>query len=225
MSWEDLRRVPLFATLPPARLREIAGRCPGHRVQPGTVLARHGDPAENLIVLVRGQLSAVHSGAAGECVRLPLTVGPCVVDKAAVLSDGNHAVTWTARTECTVRIMDRGLFQDLMNAEPGMRDHALSYLASQVTRTRWERIRRDTLNPTARIAGWLLERCAAGQTMVPLDAGQQGLAEELGLSRVTVNRVLQALKRAGAVRVRRGAVEILSADALAAAAGPEIASY
>jgi CRP/FNR family transcriptional regulator, cyclic AMP receptor protein len=223
MSWDDLRRVPLFATLPAARLREIAVRCPAHQVQPGTVLARHADPAKNLIILVRGQLTAVHSGAAGERVRLPLIAGPCVVDKATVLSGANHAVTWTARTECTVRLMDRSLFQDLMNAEPGMRNHALSYLASQVMGTRWERIRRDTLNPTARIASWLLEHGAAGQTMVPLTAGQQGLAEELGLSRVTVNRVLQALKRSGAVRVRRSAVEILNADALAATAGPETA--
>ncbi|MGH3410209.1 MAG: Crp/Fnr family transcriptional regulator [Streptosporangiaceae bacterium] len=134
MSWEELRRVPLFAALPAARLAEIAGRCPARQVPAGAVLARHEDPAANLIVVLRGELSAVHHGAAGEHVRLPFTTGPCVVDKAAVLSGASHAVTWTACTECTVRIMDRALFQDLLNAEPGMRDHALRYLSAQVMR-------------------------------------------------------------------------------------------
>jgi CRP/FNR family transcriptional regulator, cyclic AMP receptor protein len=218
MSWQELRRVPLFATLPPARLREIAGRCPARQVRADTVLARHGDPAANLIVVLCGELSAVHNGAAGKHVRLPSAVGPCALDKAAVLSGANHAVTWTACTECTVQIMDRKLFQDLMTAEPGMRDHALRYLSAQVMRAQWERIHRDTLTTPARVARWLLARSDARRPLILLTSGQQALAEELGLSRVTVNRVLQAFVRSGAVRIHRGAIELLDADILSATA-------
>jgi CRP/FNR family cyclic AMP-dependent transcriptional regulator len=224
MSWEELRRVPLFATLPPARLREIAGRCPARQVPAGAVLARHGDPTRNLIVVLQGEFSAVHHGAAGEHVRLPSAVAPCILDKAVVLSGAHHAVTWTAGTECMVRIMDRLFFQDLMAAEPGMRNHALRYLSAQVMDARWERIHRVTSNTPARIATWLLQHRTHGP-LIPLAAGQQGLAEELGLSRVTVNRALQSLMRSGAVRVHRGAVELLDADALSAAAAQRAADH
>ncbi|MGH3410208.1 MAG: helix-turn-helix domain-containing protein [Streptosporangiaceae bacterium] len=47
------------------------------------------------------------------------------------------------------------------------------------------------------------------------------MAEELGLSRVTVNRVLQSLMRSGAVRIRSGAVDLLDADILTAAISDE----
>ena len=40
----------------------------------------------NLIVVLRGKLSAAHNGAAGEHVRLPSAVAPCTLDKVAVLS-------------------------------------------------------------------------------------------------------------------------------------------
>jgi CRP/FNR family transcriptional regulator, cyclic AMP receptor protein len=223
MSWEDLGRVPLFATLSLARLRELERLCPARHVQPGAVLARRGDQAKNLIILTRGRLSGVHNGAAGETVRLPLAVGPCVVDKATVLSGANHAMTWTACTESTILIMDRDLLQCLIDTEPTVRNHALRFLATQAVRSQWDRIQRETLSTAARIAGWLLEQSGRRQLTIQLTAGQQGLAEELGLSRVTVNRVLQALARSGAVRVRRGAVVVLDADVLAATASGKAA--
>jgi CRP/FNR family transcriptional regulator, cyclic AMP receptor protein len=223
MSWEELQRVPLLAALPPARLREIAGRCPARQVPPGTVLARQGDPAENLIVVIHGELSALHCGVTGEHVRLPFAVASCILDKAAVLSGANHAVTWTARTHSVVRLMDRRFFQGLLAAEPSMRNHTLRYLSAQVMHAQRERIHRDTSNTPARIARWLLQHRGTQGPLIPLPAGQQGLAEELGLSRVTVNRVLQSLMRSGAVRIHRGAVQLLDADALSATASTEAA--
>ena len=45
-----------------------------------------------------------------------------------MLSGAHHQVTWTARTHCLVRVMDRRCFQHLLTAEPSVRDHALRYL-------------------------------------------------------------------------------------------------
>lgn len=110
--------------------------------------------------------------------------------------------------------MDNRFFLHLLHVEPEMRDHALQYLSRQVMRSQWDRIDRDTLTATARIARWLLQHDDHDGRPISLGAGQQGLAEELGLSRVTVNRVLGSLTRSGAVRVRRSAVEILDPGAL-----------
>lgn len=47
----------------------------------------------------------------------------------------------------------------------------------------------------------------------------RGLGEELGLSRVTVNRALRVLAAAGAVRVEPGRVHVVDVGVLGAAAG------
>lgn len=223
MSCEDLelRSIPLFAALPGPRLRQIAECCPARWALPGTVMGRQGDRAKNLIVVVRGQLSAEHHSITGGRVQLAPAVAPCVLDKAAVLSGQRHQVTWTARTQCLIRVMASRSFQDLLAAEPSVRDHALRYLSEQLTRARRERIDRDTTDTPARIARWLAEQRMRHGPLVPLPAGQQGMAEELGLSRVTVNRVLQSLMRSGVVSIHRGAVQVLDADALFAATSSE----
>lgn len=216
MSWEELRSIPLFAALPELRLREIADRCPARRVPAGAVMARQGDRGESLIVVVRGQLSAEHHSSAGGRVQFAPAVAPCILDKAVALSGEPHQVTWTARTQCMVRVMPGQFFQYLLAAEPSVRNQALRYLSAQLTRARQERIDRDTATTPARVARWLTEQRMRHGALVPLPAGQQGMAEELGLSRVTVNRALQSLTRSGAVSMQRGIVRVLDADALAA---------
>ena len=217
----DLRSIPLFAALPEPRLRQIAECCPARQAPRGTVMARQGDRATSLIVVVRGQLSAEHHSITGGRVQFAPAVAPCVLDKAAVLSGQRRQVTWTARTQCVIRVMAGRFFRYLLAVEPGARDHALRYLSEQLTRARQERIDRDTSDTPARIARWLVEQHMRHGTLVPLPAGQQGMAEELGLSRVTVNRVLQSLMRSGVVSIHRGAVQILDADALSAATSSE----
>lgn len=217
----ELRSVPLFACLPESRLREIAERCPAHRVQPGAVVARQGDCAASLVIVISGQLSGEHHSSAGVRVQFPLAAAPCVLDKAVVLSGQHHQVTWTARTQCLVRLMTGRFFQHLLEAEPGVRSHALRHLSEQLTRARQERIDRDIAGTPARVASWLVEQRARHGSLVPLPAGQQGMAEELGLSRITVNRVLQSLMRSGAVSIHRGAVRVLDPGALSAAIASE----
>jgi CRP/FNR family transcriptional regulator, cyclic AMP receptor protein len=212
---------PLFAALQEPRLREIAECCPARRVRPGAVVARQGDRAESLIVVLCGQLSAGHHSITGGRVQLVPAVAPCVLGKAVVLSGQRHQVTWTARTQCLVRVMAGRFFRYLLAAEPGVRDHALRYLSGQVMRVRQERIDRDTTDTPARVAGWLAGQCVRHGPLVPLPAGQQGMAEELGLSRVTVNRALQSLMRSGVVSIHCGAVQVLDADALFAATTSE----
>jgi len=119
--------------------------------------------------------------------------------------------------------MDRLFFQGLLAAEPSIRNHALRYLSAQVMHAQRERVHRETSNTPARIARWLLQHRATQGPLIPLPAGQQGLAEELGLSRVTVNRALQSRMRSGAVRIHRGAIQLLDADALSATASTEAA--
>jgi CRP/FNR family transcriptional regulator len=101
-----------------------------------------------------------------------------------------------------------------------MREHVLRYLARQIGQHRDALAARAAGTAVRRIAHWLLTASASGATpTIRLPAGQQGLAEELGLSRVTVNRALQQLARSGTVSIRPRAIIVLDPAKLASTAG------
>jgi CRP/FNR family transcriptional regulator len=64
------------------------------------------------------------------------------------------------------------------------------------------------------VAAWLSRAARRPGERVILPAAQAGLAETLGVSRVSVNRALRALARAGLVRVEPGAVVVLAPEPL-----------
>ncbi len=174
----------------------------------GQVVARAGDPATHLLIVESGSLAAVHETPAGSRVRLAAVTGPCTLDKAATLHEAVHTTTWTATDACRIRLLPARVLRHLLHQEPALREHVLRYLAAEVNAHRRSRMRRAASDPIAQVADWLVETERAVGSSIPLPGGQQGLGEELGLSRVTVNRALSALVAAGAVRVRPRLVDV-----------------
>jgi CRP/FNR family transcriptional regulator len=212
-----LAGVPLFALLDEARRERIARRHPVRQVPAGQVVAGFGQPARNLIVLERGILSAGCHTVDGSLVRFGTVTGPCLIDKASVLDGGRHTATWTAARACRIRLLPTEVLRELLHEVPVVREHVLRQIAAQVNRDRRARTRAAASRPVARVADWLAEALAGPSRRIALPGGQQGLGEELGLSRVTVNRALRVLVQAGAVRTEPGAVVVLDARRLTAA--------
>jgi CRP/FNR family cyclic AMP-dependent transcriptional regulator len=221
MAKHELAAVPLFSMLDDARLEWLARRCPPREVPAGDLLARFGEPARHLVVLERGILSAGHDARDGARVRFTTVTGPCVIDKAAVLDGGAHTATWTALAACRIRLLPADLLRRLIDEVPALRDHVLRYLSAQVNRDRRAHIRRAAPRPVARIADWVTESMRENGRRIALPGAQQGLGEEIGLSRVTVNRALRALTEVGAIRTEPGVIVVLDPVRLAAAAGDE----
>jgi CRP/FNR family cyclic AMP-dependent transcriptional regulator len=220
----QLGRVPLLGTLPGARLERLARELPVRHLAAGDVAARSGAPARHLVVLETGSLAAVHDTRHGTRVRLATATGPCVVDKAATLDGGVHTATWCATAPSRIRLLPAAVLQQLLDDEPALRAHVVRYLAAEVNRQRRARIRRAAPGPVAQVADWLADAASGGRAAVALPGGQQGLGDELGLSRVTVNRALRALAELGAVRVRPRAVQVLDEGLLADCAGRRAAA-
>ncbi|MER5456276.1 Crp/Fnr family transcriptional regulator [Micromonospora sp. NPDC002389] len=218
MATENLSAVPLFSMLDADRIERLAAQCPLREVLAGTVLARCGDPAGHLIVAERGTVVAGYDTRHGTRVRFATATGPCVVDKAATLHGGPHTATWTAVTRCRVRFLPADALRALIDEVPALRDHVLRHLSGQVNRDRRDRVRRAAPQPVARIADWIAEHRPAPGSRIHLPGAQQGLGEEVGLSRVTVNRALRVLVKAGAIRVEPGVVVVVDPRRLTASA-------
>jgi CRP/FNR family transcriptional regulator, cyclic AMP receptor protein len=194
----SLRAVPLFATLGGARLTRLIGASTMRTVDAGAMIAARGQAADRLIVVEAGTLLAVHDTEQGRRLRLGEYPAPCTVDKAAV----------PARELLT-----------LIDDVPAVRRHVLAYLAGQVDQRQRDLVRAAFDDTVARVAGWLLDATRRSGPRVVLLGGQEGLAEAVGATRVSVNRALQALARDRLIRIEPGAVTVLQAARLADGAG------
>ncbi|MGW4470025.1 Crp/Fnr family transcriptional regulator [Nonomuraea sp. NPDC004354] len=216
MDKGELAAVPLFSMLKDARLERLAEQCPPREVPAGATVARFGDPAQHLVILEQGTLSATYDTGDGSKVRFATVTGPCVIDKAAVLDGGAHTATWTASATCRVRFLPVSLLRGLIDEVPALRDHVLRHLSGQVNRDRRAHVRRAAPRPVVQIADWVAESMREQGSRITLPGAQQGLGEEIGLSRVTVNRALRVLAEAGAIRVEPGVIVVLDPRRLSA---------
>lgn len=212
-----LADVPLLATVDPSRLARLADAAPARTVDAGTVLAVRGDPAGHLIVVETGGVTATHETAAGRRLRLGEFPAPCAVDKAAVLDGGGHTATWLASARSRVRLLPAAELFALIDDVPAARRHVLAHLARRLRDQQDDLVRASVADAVTRTAAWLV-RAAARRVVLP--GAQEGLAEAIGATRVTVNRALRTLADEGLVTVEPGAVVVLAPELLLLRANP-----
>lgn len=206
-----LADVPLLTSLPEAHLTRLAAVSATRAVEAGTVVATRGEPARHLIVVETGALTAVHETEAGHRRRLGEFPAPCAVDKAAVLDGGGHTATWLATARTRLRLIPAAEFLAMVDV-PSVRRHVFTHLAAQLRQGQEDLVLTSYADATTRVAAWLVR---AARPRVPLPGAQQGLAETLGLTRVSVNRALRTLTDEGLVRVAPGTVVVLAPELLA----------
>jgi CRP/FNR family cyclic AMP-dependent transcriptional regulator len=205
-----LSDVPLFASLSPTQLSRLAAVSVVREHKADTVVVVRDEPARHLIVAETGGLTAVHETAAGQRRRLGEFTAPCAVDKAAVLDGGGHTATWITTARSRLRLVPAAEFLALVDV-PAVRTHVFAQLAGQLRASQDDLVLTSYADATTRVAAWLVR---AATPRVPLPGAQQGLAEALGLTRVSVNRALRTLASEGLVRVAPGVVAILAPELL-----------
>jgi CRP/FNR family transcriptional regulator len=132
------------------------------------------------------------------------------VDKAAVLDGGGHTATWVTTARSALRFVPAAEFLALVDV-PAVRAHVFARLAGQLRARQEDLVLTSFADAPTRVAAWLV-RAAAPRVLLP--GAQQGLAEALGLTRVSVNRALGTLAREGLVAVEPGAVVVLAPELL-----------
>jgi CRP/FNR family transcriptional regulator, cyclic AMP receptor protein len=205
-----LSDVPLFASLPRATLDRLAAVSPRRELPADAVVAVRDDPARHLVVAETGGLTAVHETPAGQRRRLGEFPAPCAVDKAAVLDGGGHTATWLTTARSVLRFVPAAEFLALVDA-PAVRTHVFTQLAGQLRAQQDDLLLTSFADAPTRVAAWLVR---AATPHVRLPGAQQGLAETLGLTRVSVNRALRTLADEGLVAVEPGTVTVLAPELL-----------
>ena len=212
-----IRDLPLLARLPEADLQALASRGRVRRFPAGSAIFHEGDPGDALHVVVEGQVRiTVLSGAGNEATVATVDTGDCFGEFALLDGRPRSATATATRATCTF-VVTRADFVDWLSARPAAALALLETLSLRLRRTDEALADMTFLDLEHRLAKQILRLSMAQdgkQTHVPIRVTQGELASMLGVSRESVNKQLNAFAREGWIKLARGAISVLDAEAL-----------
>jgi CRP-like cAMP-binding protein len=132
---ETLRNIPLFKSLPTARLKLIAYTAEVMRFEPGEVIVQQGDPADAVYVIAEGEAEVWLDHGDGRRVRVN-TMGPnTLFGEIAVLCRGRRTTTVRANGPVVSFKISAKLFLDLVHQSPEIGLQVMTVLAERLERT------------------------------------------------------------------------------------------
>jgi MFS family permease len=122
-----LRGIPIFASLPPVTLEQLASRLSRVRVPAGEVVFRRGDPGDRFYVIGEGEVEVALDG------RPPVTLGRgAYFGEIALLRDVPRTATVTARTGVELYALERDVFIAAVTGHAPSAEAADAVIASRL---------------------------------------------------------------------------------------------
>ena len=219
-----LATVPLFAGLPPAELERFGGLTRARDYTRGEVIFLEGDAGTSLCVIATGRVKIVLTGIDGREVVLNV-YGPGEFFGEFALLDGEpRSADAVAQEPSRVFTLQRSDFLTFLESHPRAVATLLAVLSRRLRHT--TRVVQDATfrDVPARLARVILDladahgRPAAAGILVDARLTQTELAQMVGASRETVNKVLRSFERGGVLHFDRGGITIGKPDRLRARA-------
>ena len=115
---ETLRKIPLFAGLPTARLKLIAYTAEVVEFAPGEPIVRQGDPADAVYIVTEGEAEVLIQDADGRDIRVAMMGRHSLFGETAVISKGRRTATVRARDRVVTFKISADVFLDLVRQSP-----------------------------------------------------------------------------------------------------------
>jgi CRP/FNR family transcriptional regulator, cyclic AMP receptor protein len=209
-----LARCPLFARADERILASLANRLRRRRFRKGEVIFHQGDPGDSLHVVVSGAVKIVLPSAEGEeAIIATLRTGD-FFGELALLDDSPRSATATSLEPTELLVLPRGVFMDLLDTLPGLRDALLAGLARELRRLTGHVEELHFLDLAGRLAMRLTrlayesEPDAEGSVRLEWPYTQSDLAAMIGGTRQSVNRLLSELVDEGLISIQPDALVI-----------------
>jgi CRP/FNR family cyclic AMP-dependent transcriptional regulator len=215
-----LSRSYLFEGMTPAQLQPLAAVTTTRRLVRGEFIFHLGDRADEIFVVLSGELKTFVVDADGyEVVHFLHGPGMTVGEPGYFSVERSRIVETVAVAPSALIRLHRRELAPFMERHPNVKDRALEGLASN---TRWQTTMISSLatRPLAdRLVLRLLElvdsspKRLSGQAVTP-KISQSMLAAMVGVSRENVNRALAALTTDGSIRQERGRYVLVDEERL-----------
>jgi CRP/FNR family transcriptional regulator, cyclic AMP receptor protein len=211
-----LARHAYFHDLAPEELAQVARLAVMRTLTRGEVLALEGDPCVAVYFVVQGRVHAVKTSPQGrEQVVSELQVGEAFYIVPA-LDGAPLPVTTRAATRATLLSIACADLRDVIKHHPAVAMQVLMDFARRLRRLTTLVEDLSLRSVSARLARLLIEHAQppTNQRMT-----QREMAAQLGTVREVLARTLGQFERKGWVRLQRGVIEIIDAEALREVAG------
>lgn len=218
MNGDWIHRFPALAGLAPADRADLAARSSVVRVPAGAVVFGPGQPPGNMLLLLEGSVRVHQTSDSGrEIVLYRVEAGQsCVLTTACLLGGDAYSAEGVAEADTEAVTIPRSVFDDLMARSEVFRHFVFASYGRRVADLL--RVIDDVAfgRIDVRLADRLLALARGGEE---IRATHQDLATELGTAREVISRQLQEFQRRGWIARSRGAIRLLSPQALQGLAG------
>lgn len=216
-----LQTVPVFSTLGPEDLAEVAAVTVPRQFASGEMVFREGDSSDTCYVMRSGRARAIREHTDGRTITLA-TFGPGeIFGELAMFDDERRSATVEAVEDTEAAAILGGDMRRLLRAHPDIAVKLLAALGRRLRETNERLTRQSFQTVQSRVASALMELVAAaradgaGDGAVLITATQTELAQLAGSSRESASRFLAVLERAGVITQGRGKLTVHDADRLA----------
>lgn len=215
-----LARVPLFSTLKPEHLAELAAKLRPHSYRRGEVIFHQDDPGSAMHIIKSGQVKITTTSAEGEEAILAILTDGDFFGELSILDEESRSANAVAMEATETLILHRRDFMDALTQHPGMASGILSALARRLRHT--DQLLEDAffLDLPARLAKRLLQLAekhgvkTSEGTEIDLRLTQQDMAAAVGVTRVAINRQLGLFQSQGLISLGTKRIVILRPEEL-----------
>lgn len=199
----------------PQEVEELAATIGVRRVPPGTRLLREGEPVDFIGLVEEGEVELARRVGLRRVVLQILRSGDMLGDVPYFCRTPSPFGA-RALTDVVLVALDGAALARLFARRPAICQRFLYSLAARLERMQRRLLELTTGDLRSQVAALLLDETGGGPGILRLP--QATIAQLLGATRPSVNRVLKELEAAGSVRLRYRVVEVVDAQALRGAA-------
>lgn len=221
---DALHATPVFADTPASLVRQIGDECRLRGFGRGDYVFREGDAGDSLFIVVDGQVKLQVSSHSGEVAVLTTVGKPDCFGELAFLDGGPRSTSARALTDLMLVEIPRASLLALVQQEPQVLDTLLRILGSRLRRLTEQIADATFLDVGGRLAKLLLTIADAQHGTRPSDSTdlaltQTDLANMVGGTRQTVNRILSDLEQRDVIHLDGHVLVIRKPDVLRRRAG------
>jgi CRP-like cAMP-binding protein len=215
-----LAHVPVFSTLAPSDLAQVAAVAVPRRFAAHQVVFREGDASDTCYIVRSGHVRAIREHPDGRTISLAHFGPGDIFGELAMFDDERRSATVETLDEVEALAILGADFRRLLRTHP---DIVVKLITALVRRLRDanERLTRQSFQTVqsrvAVVLGDLVDQAraeGAGERDVLVRTTQAGIAQLAGSSRESASRFLAVLERAGVVTQGRGRLVVHDPDAL-----------
>jgi CRP/FNR family transcriptional regulator, cyclic AMP receptor protein len=208
----------LLTELPEPERRSLLSLARRHRFAKGEVVFHEGDPGETLHLIERGRAAVRLTTPFGDVHIVRVIPAGGWFGELALISGSPRNATVTALQPLETMALHRSHLDEVRGRFPAFDQVLAGSLVNEVRRLSTallEALFIPVEQRTYRRIAELVPLFGGGAPPVVIPLTQEEVAQVVGTTRPTVNKVLQAAAAAGILRIRRGHIEVLDLDQLA----------